>query len=334
MNTFEWNYSKENILLSRHPQCLGFTPFCSGQGGLSVVLTPPQSQVCLWRQVRGNVVWHAVLSAAYVRGRGRCWEQAGDVQTDLNWEFRIAGRERFWSAVLKWSQSLSKVREVFCQTACWFSSLANWSNFRPKIPLPLLKMSQQDIEGHLCSSLPPFEEPANSFLLIPMLFSLSTNPTTGSTRGNQQRWQSNSENGSCSCRESSVPPRWRSHWWRRHAGRSGAAEQERCDHGRDGGAVLWVQQQVVLLLWFRHLWGTHQGRAGAFPLHFSPPSHTFVYWESQAAGMEESLVSAAEQAVPPCVAADPPHCCCQSLSFEIHPCRQYPARLVLNPSRI
>lgn len=49
-----------------------------------MVLSSPRSQVCLWRQVGNDVVWHAVLSAADVQGRGRCWEQAGDVQADLN----------------------------------------------------------------------------------------------------------------------------------------------------------------------------------------------------------------------------------------------------------
>lgn len=63
-----------------------------------MVLSSPRSQVCLWRQVGNDVVWHAVLSAADVQGRGRCWEQAGDVQADLNGEFRIANRGRFCSS--------------------------------------------------------------------------------------------------------------------------------------------------------------------------------------------------------------------------------------------
>lgn len=58
---FEWNYSKEIILLSRHLHCLDFTPFSSSQGRLSVLLTPPWSQACVWRRL-----WATWL------GRGRC----------------------------------------------------------------------------------------------------------------------------------------------------------------------------------------------------------------------------------------------------------------------
>lgn len=207
---------------------------------------------------------------------------------------------------------------MFCLAECWFNSLAKWSNLRPKIPLPLLQISQQDLGWHLCSSLPSFEESANSFCWFNYSFHYHTNPTTGSTRGNQQHWQSNPETGSCSFRESNVPPHWRSRWWCRHAGRSGAAEPQRCGDGRDGGPVLWVQQQVMLFLWFRHLWGTHQGRAGALSLHFSPPSHTFTYQGSQDAERENPLVSAAEQTASPHSAADPLCCCCLSLGFEVH----------------
>lgn len=157
-----------------------------------------------------------------------------------------------------------------------------------KIPLPLLKISQQDMVWHLCSSLLPFEESASSFLLIQVLLSLSTNPATGSA-ANQQRWQGNSETGSCSPRESSIPPRWPSHRRRRHAGRSGAAEPQRRGDGRDGGALLWVRQQAVLLLRFRHLWGTHQGRAAALSLYFSLPHLDILRKPGHGKGSEHSL---------------------------------------------
>lgn len=186
-----------------------------------------------------------------------------------------------------------------------------------KTSLPLLQIAQQDLGWHLCSSLPSFEESANRFCWFNDSFHYHANPTTGSTRGNQQHWQNNPETGSCSFRESNIPPHWRSHWWCWHAGRSGAAEPQRGGDGRDGGAVLWVQQQVMLLLWFRHLWGTYQGRSGALSLHFPPTNHTFTYQGSQDAERQKSIVSTAEQTASPQSAADPPHCCL-SLGFEVH----------------
>lgn len=215
-------------------------------------------------------------------------------------------------------QSLFKVGNVICLTGCWFNSLGKWRNFKPKIPPPPLQISQQGLGWHLCSSLLSFKESISRLCWLSYSFHYHTNPATGSTRGNQQHWQSNPETGSCSFRESNIPSHWWSDWWCWHEGRSGAAEPQRCRDGRDGGAVLWVRQQVMLLLWFRHLWGTHQGKARALSLHISPPSRTFTYWGSQEAGREKSLMSATEQTASPHSTSDHPHCCCLSFGFEVY----------------
>lgn len=129
------------------------------------------------------------------------------------------------------------------------------------------------------------------FVLTGLLLSLAHQPHHRKPLGSQQHWQSNPDTGSGSFRESHVPAHGWGGRWCGHAGGGGAAEPQRGSDGWDGAAVLWVQQQALLLLWLRHLWGTHQGKAGALCLSFLPSSYTFAYQGSQDAGREKFLAN-------------------------------------------
>lgn len=132
---------------------------------------------------------------------------------------------------------------------------------------------------------------SQQFVLIRLLLSLAHQTHHRKPWGSQQHWQSNPDTGSGSSRESHIPAHGRGGRWCGHAGGGGAAEPQCGGDGRDGAAVLRVQQQALLLLWFRHLWGTHQGKVGALFLSLPPSSYTFTYQGSQDAGREKFLTS-------------------------------------------
>lgn len=82
-----------DVLLSRHPHCLDFPSFWSGQGKFSVLLTPPWRRLCV-EDVMSNLawqreVWHGVDGRSHClqlhQGRRKPWEQVGDVRLDLKW---------------------------------------------------------------------------------------------------------------------------------------------------------------------------------------------------------------------------------------------------------
>lgn len=185
---------------------------------------------------------------------------------------------------------------------------------KTKNPTSSIANIPQDLGCQLCSSLPCSE--VSPAVCVDSVAPFISTPTPAQ-EAHRKHWQSTLDTRSGSFRESQLPAHGRGGGWCGHAGRSGAAEPQRAGDGRDGAAVLRVQQQAVLLLWFRHLWGTHQGKAGALCLSFPPSSHTFKYQRRKDAEGENSP-PAIEQATSAHSTAHPHSGCCLSFGFEVH----------------